>query len=73
MRKARFSRLVRSTRELAMNLGRIYMGYQLYIQILAQYNPTVLHACYCEGHDALTAGTPHASNFRCRRRHARSG
>ncbi len=26
------------------------MEHQLYIQILAQYNPKVLRACYCEKH-----------------------
>jgi len=59
-------------RQLAMSCKDNNVGYQLYIQILAQYNSEVLHA-YRRGREcALTASVSHVSNL-CRRRHPRPG
>ena len=54
-------------RQLVMSYKNNNVGYQLYIQILAQYNSEVLHACRRERVRALTAWVSHVSNFCCRR------
>jgi hypothetical protein len=45
----------RPPRQRGMFCTNINVGYQLYIQILAQYNSEVLHACRRERVCALTA------------------